>query len=134
MEVIRKVEADVLALLAMAKGPSTDVALAARRYESQEWQLFAQRHDGTVVAVVGVERDVNGTAIVRAIAVLPALRRHGIARQLLDELAEDPLITALEAETNREAVGFYEACGFSVTSLGEKYPGIERFRCHRTVL
>jgi ribosomal protein S18 acetylase RimI-like enzyme len=32
------------------------------------------------------------------------------------------------AETDNEAVEFYRATGFRVTSLGEKYPGVERYR------
>ena len=37
----------------------------------------------------------------------------------------------IEAETDADAVGFYEQVGFTVTSLGESYPGVERFRCVR---
>lgn len=33
------------------------------------------------------------------------------------------------AETDEEAVNFYRSIGFEVYSLGEKYPGVERFRC-----
>ena len=33
------------------------------------------------------------------------------------------------AETDKEAVIFYENYGFKITSLGEKYPGVERFQC-----
>ena len=33
------------------------------------------------------------------------------------------------AETDKDAVDFYRKLGFSVTSLGEKYPGVERFHC-----
>ena len=33
------------------------------------------------------------------------------------------------AETDEEAVDFYRSLGFVVHSLGEQYPGIERFRC-----
>jgi len=36
---------------------------------------------------------------------------------------------SLEAETDADAVSFYERCGFAITSLGERFPGIERFRC-----
>ncbi len=46
-----------------------------------------------------------------------AAGRHGMVR--------------VEAETHVGAVGFYEACGFEVESLGELYPGTERFRCVR---
>jgi ribosomal protein S18 acetylase RimI-like enzyme len=35
----------------------------------------------------------------------------------------------LEAETDSEALAFYRRIGFRVESLGEKYPGVERFRC-----
>jgi hypothetical protein len=33
------------------------------------------------------------------------------------------------AETDADAVGFYRRCGLAVTSLGERFAGIERFRC-----
>ena len=36
-------------------------------------------------------------------------------------------LTYIEAETDKEAVEFYKKIGFQVKSLGEKYPGIERF-------
>lgn len=35
------------------------------------------------------------------------------------------------AETDHEALRFYEKCGFAVKSLGEKYPGVERFYCEK---
>jgi len=35
----------------------------------------------------------------------------------------------ITAETVRDAVKFYWSSGFKVTSLGEKYPGVERFLC-----
>jgi ribosomal protein S18 acetylase RimI-like enzyme len=33
------------------------------------------------------------------------------------------------AETDEEAVEFYRNIGFSIQSLGEKYPGVDRFKC-----
>ncbi|WP_268921683.1 hypothetical protein [Metabacillus sediminilitoris] len=35
----------------------------------------------------------------------------------------------ITAETDKEAVVFYRNYGFKITSLGEKYPGVERFLC-----
>lgn len=32
-------------------------------------------------------------------------------------------------ETDNDAVDFYRKYGFEITSLGEKYPGVERFLC-----
>jgi hypothetical protein len=37
-------------------------------------------------------------------------------------------------ETDIDAVGFYSAMHFVITSLGETYPGIERFRLHLDAL
>ncbi|GAA0394735.1 hypothetical protein GCM10008933_26940 [Paenibacillus motobuensis] len=33
------------------------------------------------------------------------------------------------AETDQDAIGFYSKIGFEIHSLGEKYPGVERFQC-----
>jgi len=40
--------------------------------------------------------------------------------------------TSIVAETDHEAVDFYRRYGFFITSLGEKYPGVERFLCQYT--
>ncbi|AHD24025.1 acetyltransferase (plasmid) [Rhodococcus pyridinivorans SB3094] len=34
----------------------------------------------------------------------------------------------IEAQTDRDGVGFYRSVGFEIESLGELYPGVERFR------
>ncbi|BBY66737.1 hypothetical protein MHEL_49800 [Mycolicibacterium helvum] len=39
-------------------------------------------------------------------------------------------VLPLIAETDVEGVGFYRAIGFTVTALGEKYPGAQRFHAH----
>jgi ribosomal protein S18 acetylase RimI-like enzyme len=35
----------------------------------------------------------------------------------------------ISAETHKDAVEFYRKYGFKITSLGEKYLGVERFLC-----
>jgi hypothetical protein len=48
---------------------------------------------------------------------------------MIDLLIRGRAFHRLEAETDSDAVGFYRSCGFTVLSLGEVYPGVERFRC-----
>jgi hypothetical protein len=48
---------------------------------------------------------------------------------MVSELIEEFQITHLEATTDSDAVGFYRRSGFKIESLGEQYPGVERFRC-----
>ena len=64
------------------------------------------------------------------IAVVPQYRHKGIAVQMIKEIVRMYQLTYLEAETDAEAVKFYKKMGFQIKSLGEKYPGIERFHCY----
>lgn len=69
--------------------------------------------------------------VVAAIAVAPESRGHGVGRALVDHLASTGPDAVVLAEAGRDAVGFYRRAGIQVTSLGEKYPGVERFACER---
>ncbi|WP_150273439.1 GNAT family N-acetyltransferase [Paenibacillus tepidiphilus] len=83
---------------------------------------------GELAALVGVSQ-VRGEVEIRHLAVQPGWRGKGIGRSIIQELAGCPGMISLRAETDREAVGFYRSAGFAVVSLGEKYPGVERFEC-----
>jgi len=56
-------------------------------------------------------------------------RKQGIGRKTIEPVRQSFGARSLIAETDREAVGFYERCGFTIESMGECYPGVERFRC-----
>lgn len=77
----------------------------------------------TPVGLLGV--DNHGK--IHHIAVDSDFRHQGIAKQLI--LTASDRFSEIEAETDREAVEFYRACGFAVESLGELYQGTERFKC-----
>ena len=63
------------------------------------------------------------------IAIAPHARNAGVGTQLLGALRRTvPAGLSIVAETDQDAVGFYAANDFAVTSLGEKYTGVERFR------
>lgn len=64
------------------------------------------------------------------IAVMLKYRHQGIALQMIREVVRMHQLTYIEAETDDEAVEFYKKIGFEIKSLGEKYPGIERFHCY----
>jgi ribosomal protein S18 acetylase RimI-like enzyme len=84
---------------------------------------------GTPVACIGLRPMGRGGAEITALAVLPDWRRQGLARSLVYGACAQLDLRVLEAETDGDAVGFYRAAGFSVQSLGERYPGVERFGC-----
>ena len=78
-------------------------------------------------------REIQGGLVIQAIAVAPRLRGRGLGRRLLEEMARVGDHAWLEAETDRDSVRFYRRCGFSISSLGEKFAGVERFRCRRAL-
>ena len=73
---------------------------------------------------------VSGTEVtIRHIATASASRRTGIGTRLLAALQQSaPGGLPIVAETDSEAIGFYRTNGFTIRSLGETYPGVERFQ------
>lgn len=88
-------------------------------------------YDGDVlVGVLGFLVEEDQIAL-RHIATQPSLRRRHIGKSMLEWLAIRYPDRSIVAETDADSVGFYQRLDFSVTSLGEKYPGVERFAVTR---
>jgi CubicO group peptidase (beta-lactamase class C family)/predicted N-acetyltransferase YhbS len=79
---------------------------------------------GTPIACIGLEpRGDRDEAEITALAVLPDWRRQGYARALIFGACEHLALRTVEAHADSDAVDFFRAAGFAVTSTGE------RFRC-----
>lgn len=114
-------------LLAMAIGSDDHDRIRPIEAQYAAGASLATAHRGRrMVGVLGFE-NADGRTVVKHIATEPHLRRTGIGSALLARLAarfpNDPVV----AETDHESVGFYRSLGFCIRSLGEKYPGVERF-------
>jgi 8-oxo-dGTP diphosphatase len=119
-------------LLTMSAGHATPAkldALAARYRAKDNSPLLGVDTGHGLAACIGLTLAPNGSAVVQHIAVAPAEQRQGLGRSLVEGVAALYELTGLSAETDRDAVDFYRHCGFDVASLGEVYPGTERFRC-----
>ncbi|CAM4287198.1 GNAT family N-acetyltransferase [Bacillus wiedmannii] len=117
----------ILNVLQYAVGPSeTSLKKAVLYYESNKGTLYRYEEE----ACIGIEIIGANKARICHIAVVPQFRHKGIALQMIKEVLRMHQLTYLEAETDDEAVEFYKKIGFQVKSLGEKYPGIERFHCY----
>ena len=82
------------------------------------------------VGFIAAERSGVGTASIRYISVDAKFQGRGIGKELVIWLfSEWKDLREFRAETDSSAVGFYRKCGFAIKSLGEKYPGVERFEC-----
>ncbi len=105
--------------------------IAEEYNNNPDMELYAEKKLGKIIGVIGIEKlDANNYEI-KHLAVLPEHRKEGIARSLIEHVFNHKKAKMIIAETDNEAIGFYRKCKFSSTSLGEKYPGTERFRCIR---
>ena len=66
---------------------------------------------------------------IKHIAVSRNARGNGIGSKMIQFICKKYKLEFISAETDKDAVEFYQRYGFKITSLGEKYPGVERFWC-----
>ncbi|MCM3609710.1 GNAT family N-acetyltransferase [Planococcus sp. MERTA32b] len=84
-------------------------------------------------AFIGIELKDASRCEIRHIAVGIDCRSSGIGSRMIEEVIKLHNIQEIAAETDVDAVGFYRKIGFNIKSLGEKYPGRERFYCAKTL-
>jgi len=92
-------------------------------------KLYTLFSENMAIGCIGIEIFETSNCIIKHLAVLPTQREMNAATKMIDFITEKHSLTQISAETDGEAVGFYEKYGFEITSLGEKYPGVERFQC-----
>ncbi|OOC62409.1 GNAT family N-acetyltransferase [Paenibacillus ihbetae] len=123
---------EVRELLGYSVFPDPDQVEKAVSYYKAEGgsKLYGYVEEGLLVGIIGCDIQQDEVTI-RHLAVIPENRGKGYGRGMILELLLqlDPKPKRVIAETDEEAVDFYRNIGFEVHSLGEKYPGVERFRC-----
>lgn len=123
---------DVLELLSLSVFPDPDeLAQAVASYETQPNRrlcgLISEQEE--LIGIIGYELDADSVVHIRHIAVRADRRGEGFARGMILELIAREEPNKILAETDEEAVDFYRNIGFTIESMGERYPGIERFKC-----
>jgi N-acetylglutamate synthase-like GNAT family acetyltransferase len=97
--------------------------------QSPARQLYGYDFENTVVGCIGVEFSSPKCCEIKHIAVSPNHRGEGIGSKMINFIWDQYSLSFMSAETDRDAVNFYKNYGFKIKSLGEKYPGVERFQC-----
>ena len=121
----------VRSLLGLSMGsasPERIDRVAASYAEGGHRLLFGSHRDGRIVGLVGVELLEKGRATVLHIAVDEEFRSLGLGRSLVTEVIRELDLAVLSAETDDEAVGFYEQCGFAIRPAVRRF-GTRRFAC-----
>lgn len=92
-------------------------------------QLFGKTVNHELIGLIGIIQLPGSEAELKHIAVRSDYRNQGIGKEMLREYIRNNRIAKMTAETDMDAVHFYRKIGFEISSLGEKYPGVERFQC-----
>ncbi len=108
----------------------TKTAQILREYhEHPDQPMLGVEAKGELIGFIGLRLEPEHRAVIRHIAVRRDHRRQGIGKQIITQVCDTYRLGVVFAETDHDAVDFYRKVGFVVESLGEKYPGIERFSC-----
>jgi ribosomal protein S18 acetylase RimI-like enzyme len=132
VDLVPRFDDEVRGLLSFSLFGPTEVEMCrvVEEYRSDpRLSLFGVERAGVLVALIGLELGACHEGIVRHLAVLPTDRRAGLGRAMIAAVRDRFGSEVLRAETDDDAVGFYQRCGFKVRSLGERYPGMGRFVC-----
>ena len=106
------------------------LTLRADTYEADESvSAFACIDREIVIGVIVLKTLTADSFEILGIAVESAFRGMGIGSKLISSAIESLSCHQICAETDDDAVGFYRNYGFDIESLGEKYPGVVRYRC-----
>jgi ribosomal protein S18 acetylase RimI-like enzyme len=116
-------ELNVQELLAYSVFPDPDeLEQTIQGYMNNEKQeLYGYESEGELVGILGFQ--------ITHIAIRPDSRGAGFGRGLILEAIEQFQPTMVLVEIDEESVDFYRSIGFEIKSLGEQFPGVERFAC-----
>lgn len=120
-------------LLALATSYSKTARELQDYLQKPQRVLYVAEKDGTAVGCIGIELEAEGQCEIRHIAVSPDMRGRQIGSKMIVGIQQKHELQQIHAETDHDAIGFYRSCGFDIRSLGEKYPGVERFYCVKTL-
>lgn len=93
--------------------------------------IFGYIEEDAVVGIIAVQQKENFCAEIKGIAVAPSHRKKGIGKQLIDSVFQHLPISALHAETDDDAIAFYQHCGFETESYMRQFESgsVRRYKC-----
>lgn len=123
-------DSEVLALIKPSVYNPTPERLKRRaeKYTAdKKINVYACKTGGAYAGIV-VFKTGKIAAEILDIAVKPEYQKHGIGRKLIEFIFNQFPVNTITAETDDDAVGFYQKCGFTVT-LGIEVCGTKRYFC-----
>ena len=97
-------------------------------------KIFACFNRGEIVGVIVISFLERNKIEIIGIDVVLSARSKGIGSYMINQTVTDYGLISVYAETDNDAVGFYQKNGFSVTEFSEIYDGetVIRYKCELT--
>lgn len=90
--------------------------------------IFGFFEDKRIVGIIVIDQPIDEIAEIRGIAVDSEYRKHGIGKQLVQHVCNELSTPVLIAETDDDAVDFYNHCGFKTEGF-MKNGEYKRYKC-----
>ena len=99
--------------------------------ESSDCRIFACEDSGEYKGIIVLKLIVEDSAEIVGISVKKELKKMGIGRFMIFSAAESLHLKKLNAETDGDAIGFYERTGFSVKPFIRHFRDgdVTRYKC-----
>ena len=91
--------------------------------------LIAYVKDDVILGIIALKNVNKKRKVIQLNGVDPDCRGKGIGKAMVDYVRIRYSNSTFVAETDKDSLGFYRKIGFSIQSLGFKYPDVERFLC-----
>lgn len=127
----KSIHPSVRELLAFATSEDRVETEYVQHQQSANRKLYGYELYGQMIGCIGLNFTGSNECEIKHIAVSPHMRGQQIGRRMIQFICGKYSLKFIFAETDEDAVEFYRRIGFHVTSLGEKYPGRERFLCKK---
>jgi len=103
--------------------------------KNSDCHIFACVESGKNKGILICKLVKNKTAEILGIAVVKSSQRNGIGKFMVISAAQYLNVKKLTAETDEEAVGFYEHIGFSTKPFVRHFSDgdVERYQCHLSI-
>ena len=113
--------------LAIGNPEPKKIAKVINSYSETNNKLIgAYQHEG-LIGVIGWLQTTEQITI-RHISVLPEFQKQGLGKIFLEYIKNQYPKCKLVAETDKEALAFYQKCGFTFSAFTSKYNNL-RYRC-----
>ncbi|MBM7687311.1 hypothetical protein BCR24_11445 [Enterococcus ureilyticus] len=126
---INSMDTEILKLLTLATSEKNSEKILEDYLGPSNKHLYVKRCNNVAVGCIGINISDGNSLTITHIAVGKPYQRNRNASEMIDFIKRVYKPSMIIAETDNEAVGFYQKYGFKINSLGEKYPNVERFQC-----